>query len=94
MGMKQKKMGERGVRKNVGQPHNHRGWATSMPFASINPTNPRLNAWNFWKKTLRIGGIEKLSFYESAILELKKKSSFPWKSVTNYICDRMDGTQF
>ena len=23
----------------VGQPHNHIGWATLMPFASINPTN-------------------------------------------------------
>ena len=26
---------------------NHIGWATLMPFASINPTNPRTNPWNF-----------------------------------------------
>ena len=46
----------------VGQPHDHIGWATSMPFASINPTNPRTNPWNFWKKILRIGGAGKLTF--------------------------------
>ena len=28
----------------------HIGWATSMPFASINSTNPRTNPWNFHKK--------------------------------------------
>ena len=44
-------------------------WATLMPFASINPTNPRTSPWNFWKKILRIGGIEKLCFFESAILD-------------------------
>ena len=27
----------------VGQPHNHRSWATPMPFTSINPINPRAN---------------------------------------------------
>ena len=27
----------------AGQPHNHIGWAMSMPFASINPTNSRTN---------------------------------------------------
>ena len=31
----------------VGQPQNHIGWATPMPFASINFTNPRTNPWNF-----------------------------------------------
>ena len=39
----------------VGQSHNHIGWATSMPFASINPTNSRTNPWNFHKKILRNG---------------------------------------
>ena len=34
----------------VGQPHNHIGWAISMPFATINSTNPRTNPWNFHKK--------------------------------------------
>ena len=43
----------------VRQPHDHIGWATSMPFASINPTNPRTNLWNFRKKILRIGDFEK-----------------------------------
>ena len=39
-----------------------------MPFASINPTHPRTNPCNFHKKILRIGDFEKLSFFESAIL--------------------------
>ena len=34
-----------------------------MPYASIYPTNPRTNPWNFCKKILRIGGIEKLFFF-------------------------------
>ena len=34
----------------VGQPHEHIGWATSMPFASIYPIHPRTNPWNFGKK--------------------------------------------
>jgi hypothetical protein len=31
----------------VGQPDDHIGWAKSMPFASIDPTYPRTNSWNF-----------------------------------------------
>jgi hypothetical protein len=49
-----------------------------MPFASINPTNPRTN----------------LSFFESAILNLKKKkknASFPSKPVQNYTVEWMGG---
>ena len=42
----------------VRQPHNHIGWATSMAFASINPTYPRTNLWNFHEKILRIGDFE------------------------------------
>ena len=38
-----------------------------LSYLSIYPTNPRTNPWNFCKKILRIGGIEKLSFFESAI---------------------------
>ena len=34
------------------------GWVTSMPFTSINPTNPRTNPWNFGQKILRIGWAE------------------------------------
>ena len=54
----------------VGQPYGHIGWATSMPFASFNPTSPRTNPWNLKKNKLRIGVVEKLSFFESAILTL------------------------
>ena len=74
-------------------PHDHIGWPTSMPFTSINPTNPRTNPWNFWKKILRIGEIEKLSCFELAILEFKKKCFIPMK-ISHKLCDRMDGTQF
>ena len=52
----------------VRQPDNHIGWATSMSFASIYPTNPRINSWNFQEKTLKIARIENLIFFESAIL--------------------------
>ena len=52
----------------VGQPHSHIGWATSMPFSSINSTNPRTNPWNFHEKILRIGGAGKWGFFEAAIL--------------------------
>ena len=38
----------------VGQPHGHIGWAASMPFSSINYTNPRSNPLNFCEKILRI----------------------------------------
>ena len=56
----------------VRQPHGHIHWATSMPFASFNPTNPRTNPLNFHKKISRIGDFEKWPFFESAILNLKK----------------------
>ena len=44
------------------------GWAKSIPFVSINPTNPRTNPWNFHEKILRIGGAGKRGFFEAAIL--------------------------
>ena len=62
----------------VGQPHGHIRWATSMPFASFNPTNPRTNLRNFREKILRIGDFEKWAFFESAILNFFF-ASFPWK---------------
>ena len=34
-----------------------------MPFASINPTNPRTNPWKFHEKILRIGGAGKWVFF-------------------------------
>ena len=52
----------------VRQPHDHIGLATSMPFTSINPTNPRTNPWKFHEKILRIGGAGKWGFFEAAIL--------------------------
>ena len=67
------------------------GWATSMPFASINSTNPRTNPWNFHKKILRIGDFEKLSFFESAILIF---FCFIPMKISHKLCVRMDGTQF
>ena len=74
----------------VGQPHDHISWATPMPFASINSTNPRTNPWNFHEKILRIGGAGKWGFFESAILKFffqKKKKNFAssqWKLVQIY----------
>ena len=62
-----------------------------MPFASINPTNPRANLWNFCKLILRIGDFEKLSFFESAIVDLKKKFCFIHMKISHKLCD---GTQF
>ena len=47
-----------------------------MPFASINPTDPRTNPQNFHKKNWRIGDFAKLSFLESAILDFFFKIFF------------------
>ena len=79
----------------VGQPHGHIHWATSMPFASFNPTNPRTNLRNFREKILRIGDFEKWVFFESAILNFffEKKiiffASFPWKLAQIYMVEWM-----
>ena len=80
----------------VGQPDDHIGWAKTMPFASINPTNPRTNPWNFGGNCSAFGDVEKLSFFESAILNFffKKKIFFcfiPMK-ISHKFCVRMDGT--
>ena len=64
----------------VGQPHDHTSWATPMPFASINPTNPRTNPWNFHEKILRIGGPGKWGFFEAAIL------NFLSRTFWNFFC--------
>ena len=45
------------------------GWAKSMPFASIIPTNPRTHPAQFGKKILRIDRLAKWGFFESAILD-------------------------
>ena len=78
----------------VGQPHSHMGRATSMPFTSINSTNPRTNPWNFHEKILRIGGAEKWGFFESpfrfffGFISMKTSSPFIWGII--YFCN-MDG---
>ena len=65
----------------VGQPHNHIGWATLMPFASINSTNQRTNPWNFREKILRIGGAGKWAFFNQPFwffFSMKTTLAFIW----------------
>ena len=47
----------------VGQPDGHISWVTLMPFASINPTNPRTNLWNFGDNCSAFGGSWKTQFF-------------------------------
>ena len=83
----------------VRQPHGHIHWATSMPFASFNPTIPRTDLRDFREKISRIGHFEKWAFFESAILNFffeKKKNFFcfiPMKISLN-IYGRLDGSKF
>ena len=51
----------------VWQPDDHIGWAISLPFVSIYPTNPRTNSSHFHEKK-RIVRIEELTVFELAIL--------------------------
>ena len=71
----------------VRQPHGHIGWATLIPFASINCTNPRPNPWNFWKKN-----IENWQFWKKSNWVLRK-CFIPIK-ISHKLCVRMNGTQF
>ena len=82
----------------VGQPHCHTGWVTLMPFASINPTNPRTHPTQFGKKILRIDRLAKWGFFESAILDFffEKKKFFllnPMKNSQRFL-DSKDGSKF
>ena len=63
-----------------------------MPFASINPTIPRTNLWNFGENCSAFGDVKKLSFFESAIL-IFFFCFIPMK-ISHKLCVRMDGTQF
>ena len=65
----------------VGQPGDHTGWGTSMPFASFFFTYPRTNPWNFCEKILRIGGAGDIIFV-FWLLGFSKKLFFvlEWKS--------------
>ena len=84
----------------VRQPHDPIGWATLMPFVSINSTNPKTNPWNFHEKILRVGGAGKWGFFESAILNfffqeknifcfisMKTSSPFIWGIIHFFIID-------
>ena len=79
----------------VGQHHGHTGWATSMPFASINSTTSR----NFHKKILRIGDFETFFFFGQPFLFFFQFFLFifflfiPLK-ISHKLCVRIDGTQF
>ena len=66
-----------------GQPHDHIGWATSMPFASINSTGPTPN---FYKKYWEL-----VIFFEPAIWTF---CFSPIKIGGHKLFVRMDGTQF
>ena len=53
----------------VQQPQNHICWATPLPFASINSTNPRTNPWNLQKKNWELVILKNLFvLFESTIL--------------------------
>ena len=74
----------------VWQSDNHLGWATSMPFASINPTNPRTNLQKNLEKILRIGRIEKLIFFwvghfEFLFLQFFSYFLHPHKNLSNFL---------
>ena len=76
------------------KPHDHIGWAKSMPFASINPTNPRANPGNFGGNCSAFGEVEKVSYFESAILnffskkkkEKKKNLLHPHENKSQIMC--------
>ena len=53
----------------VGQSDNHIGWATSLAYTCVPSTKPRTISWNFGEKMSRIGGFEKLTFFDIQVLE-------------------------
>ena len=63
-----------------------------MPFASIHPTKAKTNPWNFRKYILRIGEIERLSFFWVRHFEYLFFASSPWKSVS--FLGSKDGSEF
>ena len=77
----------------VGKPHGHIGWAKSMPFTSINPTNPKTNPWNFGGNCSAFGDVEKLSFFESAILIIFFFAFIPIE-ISHNLWDTKEGTNF
>ena len=78
----------------VGQPHGHIGWATSMPFTSINSTNPRTNPWNyreiFWELAiLKISVFLSRPFWFFFSKNYFLFASFLWKSAQIYMVEWM-----
>ena len=53
----------------VGQSHDHIDWATSIMFTSINLTKPKDQFLKFLETNIEDWWIEKLVFFESAILD-------------------------
>ena len=70
----------------VGQPHDHISWVTPIPFASINPTNPRTTPWKFHEKILRIGRAGKWGFFEAAILNFLSRPF--WIFFLLHLCEK------
>ena len=62
------------------KPDNHIGWATSMLFASIYPTNHEICTKKYWE----LAELKNSVFLGSAILNF---ASSPWKLVTNYMLE-------
>ena len=60
----------------VGQPDNHIGWATSLAYTWVSSTYPRTISWNFGEKMFRIGGFEKLTFFETIKFQYSKFKKF------------------
>ena len=75
--------------------HGHIHWVSSMPFASINPTNLRTNMWKFREKILRIVDFEKhilfwVGHFEFFFFFKKKQKNLSMKISPN-LYGRMDG---
>ena len=56
----------------VGQPDNHIGWAISLVYSWVSSTYQRTISWNFGEKMFRIGGFEKLTFFETTKFQYLK----------------------
>ena len=71
----------------VRQPDGHIGWVTVMPFASINPTNPRTNPWTFHKKYWELSILKNALFWVGHFDFFF--AFFPWKLIKVYWLARM-----
>ena len=72
----------------VGQPDTLIGWATSLSYTWVSYTYPRTISWNFGEKMFRIGGFEKLTFFEITKFQyskLKENEIFMAQSCSNVL---------